>query len=55
MNVLVIGSGGREHALCHQLARSPRLRKLFILPGNAGTARCGTNIPGQATDIKLAL
>lgn len=55
MNVLVLGSGGREHALCHALQRSRRLRKLFILPGNAGTETLGTNIPGDAGDIKLAL
>jgi phosphoribosylamine--glycine ligase len=55
MNVLVIGSGGREHALCHCLARSPSLRKLFVLPGNAGTAKLGTNVPGDAGDIGLAL
>lgn len=55
MNVLVIGGGGREHALCHCLRRSPLLKKLFILPGNAGTAALGTNIPGSATDISLAL
>jgi len=55
MNVLVIGSGGREHAVCHALARSPALTKLFILPGNAGTEKLGTNIPGGADDIALAL
>ncbi|MCK4340247.1 MAG: phosphoribosylamine--glycine ligase [Phycisphaerae bacterium] len=55
MNVLVIGSGGREHALCYCLARSAKLDKLFILPGNAGTAGIGTNIPGDADDIDLAL
>ncbi len=55
MNVLVIGGGGREHALCRGLARSPRLSKLFILPGNAGTAELGTNIPGDPCDVKFAL
>jgi phosphoribosylamine--glycine ligase len=55
MNVLVIGSGGREHALCHALAKSPRLTRLFILPGNAGTARLGTNLPGDASDVDAAL
>lgn len=55
MNVLVIGSGGREHALCHALRRSSDLDQLFILPGNAGTAQLGTNIAGQAEDVALAL
>lgn len=55
MNVLVIGSGGREHAICRALARSPQLSRLFILPGNGGTAALGTNIPGDVLDIGLAL
>ncbi|NDD36119.1 MAG: hypothetical protein EBZ26_07435, partial [Flavobacteriia bacterium] len=37
MNVLVLGSGGREHALSHKISQSPSLGKLFITPGNAGT------------------
>lgn len=45
MNVLLIGSGGREHALAWKLAQSPLLTKLFIAPGNAGTAQCGINVP----------
>ena len=39
MNVLIIGSGGREHALAWKVAQSPRVAKVFVAPGNAGTAR----------------
>ena len=39
MNILVIGSGGREHALCWAIAKSPRLTKLYCAPGNAGIAQ----------------
>jgi phosphoribosylamine--glycine ligase/phosphoribosylformylglycinamidine cyclo-ligase len=45
MNVLIIGSGGREHALAWKIARSPRLGRLFIAPGNAGTLQQGHNVP----------
>jgi len=45
MNVLLIGSGGREHALAWKLKQSPLLSELFIAPGNVGTAQCGTNVP----------
>jgi len=38
VNVLVIGSGGREHALAWRIARSPRVAKVFVAPGNGGTA-----------------
>jgi phosphoribosylamine--glycine ligase/phosphoribosylformylglycinamidine cyclo-ligase len=44
MNVLIIGSGGREHAMAWKVARSPRLSKLYIAPGNAGTMACGENV-----------
>lgn len=44
MNVLVLGSGGREHALSHKISQSPKLGKLFIAPGNAGTHQLGENV-----------
>ena len=44
MNVLIIGSGGREHAMAWKVAQSPRLTKLYIAPGNAGTTTCGENV-----------
>ena len=44
LHLLLIGSGGREHALAWKMAQSPRLGKLFIAPGNAGTAHLGTNV-----------
>lgn len=51
MNVLLIGSGGREHAIAWKLAQSKNLSKLYIAPGNAGTAQCGENVPISATEI----
>ena len=44
MNVLIIGSGGREHVMAWKVAQSPRLTKLYIAPGNAGTRDCGENV-----------
>ncbi len=51
MRVLVVGSGGREHALCWALAASPLLRKLWCAPGNPGTAKLAENVAISATDI----
>ena len=45
MKVLVVGSGGREHALCYRLARSEQVASVSCAPGNPGTARCGANVP----------
>jgi phosphoribosylamine--glycine ligase len=44
MNILLIGSGGREHAIANALVKSPRLKQLFISPGNPGTAQVGANV-----------
>ena len=51
MNVLILGSGGREHALAWKIAQSEKLLKLFIAPGNAGTAISGTNIDVSLDDF----
>jgi phosphoribosylamine---glycine ligase len=51
MKVLIIGSGGREHALAWKLQRSPRVDKIFVAPGNAGTARVATNVAISAGDF----
>ncbi len=44
MNIILLGSGGREHALAWKIAQSPKVKKLYIAPGNAGTAEVGTNV-----------
>jgi phosphoribosylamine--glycine ligase len=51
MRVLVVGGGGREHALCWALAKSPLLKKLWCAPGNPGIAACAECVPIGATDI----
>jgi len=58
MNVLIIGSGGREHAIGWKIAESPKTNKLFFAPGNAGTRSLGKNIPVGTNDfpaIKMAV
>lgn len=52
MKVLLLGSGGREHALGWKIAQSPKVEKLYIAPGNAGTNEVGTNVDIQATDFE---
>ncbi len=55
MNVLLIGSGGREHALAWKIAQSPRLTKLYIALGNVGTAACGENVPLDVNDRAMVI
>lgn len=52
MNILILGSGGREHAFAWKLSQSEKLNKLFIAPGNAGTASFGTNVNISTTDFE---
>lgn len=51
MKVLLLGSGGREHALAWKIAQSSKVEKLYIAPGNAGTAQTGENVAMKATDF----
>lgn len=51
MNILIVGSGGREHAMAWKIKQSPKLNRLFIAPGNAGTSQLGTNIPVGVSDF----
>ena len=53
MRILVVGRGGREHALLWALRRDAPQATLYCLPGNAGTARLATNLPGRETDVEL--
>ena len=51
MNILLLGSGGREHAMAWKIAQSPKLTTLFIAPGNPGTATLGVNLPVAINDF----
>jgi phosphoribosylamine--glycine ligase len=55
MNILVVGNGGREHALAWKLAQSPRADRVFVAPGNAGTAQDAENVDIAASDVKRLL
>ena len=52
MKILLLGSGGREHALAWKISQSPKLEKLFIAPGNAGTSAVGENVDIKADDFE---
>ena len=52
MNILIIGSGGRESAFAYKLSKSPKLDQLFIAPGNAGTSQYGENVNLKVTDFE---
>ena len=52
MRILLLGSGGREHALAWKIAQSEKCEKLFIAPGNAGTSQCGENVAMKADDFE---
>ena len=51
MNILLLGSGGREHALAWKIAQSPKVEKLYIAPGNGGTLNVGENVNISANDF----
>src|SRR6187455_1768005 len=51
MNILVVGNGGREHALAWKIKHSPRADRVFVAPGNAGTAADAENVDIAATDV----
>lgn len=52
MNILLLGSGGREHAFAWKIVQSPQCSRLFVAPGNAGTAEIAQNIPLSVTDFQ---
>ena len=52
MNILILGSGGREHTFAYKLSQSPKCDKLFVAPGNAGTAKIATNVALKVTDFE---
>ncbi|MFI5164956.1 MAG: phosphoribosylamine--glycine ligase, partial [Bacteroidia bacterium] len=52
MNILLLGSGGREHAMAWKMSQSSRCKNLYIAPGNAGTSQCGMNVAINPTDFQ---
>ena len=52
MNLAVLGSGGREHAICYKLKQSSKVKKLFCIPGNAGTDKIAQNISEDISNFE---
>ena len=52
MNILILGSGGREHTFAYKIAQSPKCERLFVAPGNAGTAKLATNVDLSVNDFE---
>ena len=52
MRILIVGSGGREHALAWKLRQSPRVREVFCAPGNGGMGSVATCVPIESTDLR---
>ena len=50
MNIGIIGSGGREHAICYKLKQSKKINNLYCIPGNAGTSEISENIQAEIND-----
>ena len=55
MKVLIIGSGGREHAIAYTLSKSSKVKEIHAIPGNPGIAEVGTNHPGNVEDLDYIL
>ena len=53
MNIAVLGSGGREHALCYKLTKSKKIQNIFCIPGNAGTGRIVKNLDVDISNFKI--
>ena len=55
MNVAILGSGGREHAICQKISESKKIKKIFCIPGNAGTGELAQNINIELSNFKMLL
>ena len=53
MNIVILGSGGREHALCYYIKQSPKVKNIYCIPGNAGTSKIAVNIDIDIDNFSL--